>query len=104
MKPLLVYITTKDQKEAEKIASVVLKKRLASCANIIPKISSQYWWKGKLVKDAESVLLLKTFDINFAKLEKAVKQQHSYTVPCIVAFEIKRGNKDYLRWSKKECI
>jgi len=102
MKPLLVYITTKNENEAKKIAEHVIRKKLASCANIIPGMKSIYKWKGKMVKDNEALLILKTFDNRYSKLEKEVKKIHSYTVPCIIALPIQKGNKEYLQWSKKQ--
>lgn len=104
MKPLLVYVTTKNENEAKTIAKHILKKKLASCANIVPAITSSYWWKGTIEHDTEAVLLLKTFDNHYDQVEKAIKDAHSYTTPCIVALPIEHGSKEYLEWSKNECI
>mgnify|MGYP001610399562 CR=1 FL=1 len=99
---LTVYITAKDAKEARKISSALLKKRLIACANIIPKIESSYWWKGKIAKEMEALLLCKTRRGLEDKIIAAVKKYHSYRVPCINFLAIEKGNPDFLKWIEKE--
>lgn len=98
---ILVYITCKNKKEAEKIGSLLIKKRLAGCCNIFP-ITSLYKWKGKFVKDKEVVLIVKTLEKNFEKIKKEVKKSHSYKTPCILEIPVTRSNKDFLIWLEKE--
>lgn len=103
MKYALIYVTCKNQAEAKKIASVIVDSKLAACANIFPKIHSYYHWQGKKVWDTESVLILKTKQININKIINRVKKLHNYSVPCVLVFEIKSGNEDYLNWLNKNC-
>lgn len=98
---ILIYITCKNQKEAEKISNKLLKERLIACGNIFP-ISSLYWWKGKIEKAGEVVLLAKTKEKNFERIKKLVKELHSYEIPLIASFKIDKINKEYLDWFKKE--
>lgn len=98
MKFSLIYITCKNQKEAQKIAKIIVDKKLASCANIFSEIQSYYHWQGKKIWDNESILILKTKSSKVKKIIKQVKKVHSYTTPCILAFEVKEGNKNYLEW------
>ncbi len=99
---ITVYITTSDKKEAEKIGGRIVEEKLAACANILPNMHSVYWWKGEIEKSDESVLLLKTREENFEAIEKRVKELHSYENPCIVAFPILKGSREYLEWIKDE--
>ena len=98
---IFIYITCKNRNEAKKIGLALIKKRLAACCNIFP-IESIYWWQGKVVKDKEAVLIVKTLKKNFKKVEKEIKKLHSYTLPCILEISIKAGNIEYLDWLKKE--
>ena len=98
---MLLYITCKDKKEATKISNHLLKRRLIACANIFP-ISSLYWWKGKIVKDKESVLIAKSLNKHFNKIQKEVKKIHSYEVPCITKINSK-SNKAYEKWTREVC-
>lgn len=87
-----------DQKEAEKISIVLVKQKLAACVNLVPKISSRYWWKGKIETASESLLIVKTKKTLLPKLIAKVKTIHSYSVPEVIALPIERGNPDYLDW------
>ena len=100
----IVYITCKDEKEALKIGKVLVKERLAACVNIVPRIKSIYRWKGKIVEDKESILLVKTISSKVKKLIEKVEELHSYEVPCIEIIDINDGNKEYLKWIKNELM
>ncbi len=95
-----VYITNSNKKEAEKIAMRLLKKRLIACANIFP-IKSIYWWKEKIERTNEWVLLAKSTESEYKHIEKEVKKIHSYSIPCIIRFKT-NANKDYEKWLKGE--
>ena len=96
----LVYMTCKDENEAKKVSMHLLRKRLIACANIFP-IKSIYWWKGKITKSSEHVMIAKTSNKNFKKLESEVKRIHSYEIPCILRIDAV-ANKEYEEWMKKE--
>lgn len=98
---ILIYVTCKDIEEAKKISKNLLEKRLIACANMFP-INSMYWWEGKINEDKEVALIIKTKKEKFAEIKKKIKKIHSYKVPCILSFDIKRGNEDFLNWIKKE--
>jgi len=95
---MLVYITTADQDEAERIGRALVEKRLAACANIVPTIHSIYRWEGKIVEDGETLLFLKSTVSALDELVRTVRELHSYSVPCITAFPAAGGNPDYLQW------
>ncbi len=97
-----VYITTKNVKEARKIGSILLHERLVACINIIPEIESMYWWNNKLEQHGESLVIAKTRKDLVEKILKIVKENHSYSVPCVNALPIAKGNPDYLKWIDKE--
>ncbi|MFH1779168.1 MAG: divalent-cation tolerance protein CutA [Candidatus Omnitrophota bacterium] len=98
MNYLVVFITAANKDEARKIARSLVAKRLVACVNIVPAIESIFTWKGKLEVAKEVLLIAKTKAELFSKVERCVKRLHSYECPEIIAFEIAKGNKDYLRW------
>lgn len=100
MKYILVYITNPTKKEAEKIAKLLLEKRLIACANIFAT-RSLYHWKGKMENGREFVLLGKTENRNFNKIVKVVEKNHSYDIPCIAKLPI-GFNAKYANWVKSE--
>lgn len=100
MSYIFVYITNPSKKVAEKISSHLLKKRLIACGVIFP-VDSSYWWKKKLVRTKEHVLIVKTLEKNFEKIKKEVKKIHPYEVPCITKIRVE-GNKEYENYIRKE--
>lgn len=95
---VVIFITATNKKEAAKIAFALVKEKLAACVNIIEKISSLFWWQGKVDSNKEALLIVKTKRKLVNKLIKKVKSLHSYEVPEIIALPIVAGNKKYLRW------
>ena len=92
-----IYITAKDEEEARKIASSLVKEKLVACVNYFP-ISSIYRWKQS-IENAEEVALIAKTRIDLVDLVIArVKELHSYEVPCVVSWIIEKGNQDYLNW------
>ena len=94
----LIYITTKNEEEALKLANLAVQKNLAACGNIFPKMKSIYKWQNKLQNDKETLLILKTNSNKYPLLEKLILEKHSYEVPCILKIPISDGNKEYLKW------
>jgi periplasmic divalent cation tolerance protein len=99
---IVVFITAKDNEEAEKIAKALLKRRQAACVSIVPGVSSHFWWKDKLDTAQESLLVIKTKDILLPDIIKSVKKIHSYSIPEIIALPITGGNQEYLDWIDSE--
>ncbi len=99
---LLVYITTKDFTEAERIATHLLENRLAAGANIFPPMLSMYHWQGKIERHEECACIFKTTQENFAELKTSVLQLHSYKTPCIIALPAE-AEAAFATWIKQEC-
>ena len=95
---IVIFITAKDKDEAEKIAAHLVGEKLAACVNIVPGVSSVFWWEKKIDQAQEVLLIAKSKKILFKKIITAVKKVHSYSVPEIIALPIIDGNKDYLKW------
>jgi len=98
---VLGYVPCKNKKEADRIAEALVEKRLIACANIIPSISSCYKFEGKMCKETESLLLMKTLKRKRAAVEKEIKKMHSYKLACIAFIEFDSMNKEYGLWVKK---
>lgn len=99
---LLFYVTHPDEATARRISEHVVKERLAACANIFP-ITSAYWWQGAVQQEGEWVSILKTPPGLENRLEAAIRQIHSYEVPCIMRFEV-RANEAYEQWIVGETV
>ena len=98
----IVLVTCGSLTEGRRVARSAVSKRLAACVNIIlSPVESFYTWKGNLEKAREYLLVIKTTEKCLAKLEKEVKQLHSYKVPEFIALPILGGSKDYLAWLRE---
>lgn len=100
---IIVYTTTKNKKEAEKIAETLVKEKMVACVNVF-KIDSIYSWQGKIEKNREYAMFLKTKKGLFEKIKKRIKKIHSYSLPCLISFSIEKGDKDYLKWVEKSTL
>jgi periplasmic divalent cation tolerance protein len=93
-----VMTTTANRTDAEKIAGVLVEKKLAGCAQIIGPISSVYWWEEKIERASEWLCLMKMSKAMYEDLESTIRKIHPYKVPEILAMPIVAGNMDYLSW------
>lgn len=96
----VAYITCGSESEAREIGEMLVKEKLAACANHFA-ISSCYFWQQKLQHDNEYVLLAKTLSNKTGALTKAVEKMHSYETPCILFFSAD-ANEKYYKWVKNE--
>lgn len=99
---VLLYITARDGEEAAAIARTLLNERLVACANLLPGVTSLYWWEGALQEGQECVLIAKTMENLVSAATERVKALHSYSCPCVVALPIKEGNSGFLQWIAQE--
>ncbi len=97
-----VYITCKDNTEADAIAKALIEDRLAACVQNSGKINSVYRWKNEIVNDEEVLLTAKTVKAVFDELCRKVKQLHSYETPEIISCDISAASPDYIEWLKNQ--
>ena len=94
----IVLVTCASIAEARKIGRSVVEKKLAACANIVPRIESIYRWKGNVERAREVLVVMKTTVNQLAQLEREVKRVHSYEVPEFIVLRVAAGSKEYLAW------
>ena len=94
----LILCTCPTSAIAEQLASLLIDQRLAACINIVPGLTSIYRWQGKVEKDTEVLLLIKTTQDRYAAVANAIQQHHPYELPEIIAVTVDEGSPDYLRW------
>ena len=99
---IVLLITASSSEEAHKIAEVLLNQKRAACVNIVPGVSSLFWWQDKIDSTEESLLIVKTKASLLPDVISLVKRVQSYDVPEIIALPIVGGNQDYLDWIGKE--
>ena len=97
----IILTTCASAEEADKIANVLIENRVAACVQISP-ITSIYRWKGKVERENELRLTIKTTDELYPRVESLIKENHSYEVPQIVKVPISGGLPEYLEWISGE--
>ncbi len=100
---VLAVTTCPDKRTAKKISKAILESKLAACVNILPGVTSMYWWKGKIENGNEVILFIKTTEGNVKKLGKLVRDVHPYELEEFITIPI-GGSKDYLDWIVKETV
>ncbi len=99
MNPIsLIYVTAPTKDEALKIGRATLEKKLAACINVWGGMQSMYWWEGKIESASEWVLLIKAPSEKVDQIIALTKAMHSYSTPCVLSWEMAKGNPAYLEW------
>ena len=95
---IIALNTCPNEDIAGTIAEKLVNRKLAACVNILPAIKSVYRWQGKIEKDTEVLLIIKTRKEVFGQLESLIRENHPYELPEIVAVTIDTGLQQYLNW------
>ncbi len=102
MSATMLYVTAESEEQAREIGRGLVERRLAACANVIPRTTAIFWWEGKVQEDAEAVLLVKTRADLADAVTAAVKELHSYDCPCVLALPVAGGSREFLDWIAEE--
>lgn len=98
MAALVVITTVGTEEQANLIASELVARRHASCVNMVTGLRSVYRWQGKICRDAEYMLIVKTLDSEYAAVEATIQELHSYELPEILSFKVAKGEPAFLEW------
>ncbi len=93
----IILTTTGSQAEAERIAGLLVSRKLAACVQITD-ITSFYTWKGKVNKNGEFLLLIKTMQHLYNAVETTILENHSYEIPEVLQIPVGQGLGRYLNW------
>lgn len=98
MRAIVVVTTVGTEEQAYLIAREIVARRQAACVNIVPGIRSIYRWKGKICKDGELLLIIKTLEGEFEGVAATIRELHSYELPEILSFSVSHGERGFLEW------
>lgn len=93
---ITVYSTWPSEMEAVDMGRLLVEKKLAACANILPGLLSVFRWEGRVEETREAALLLKTRAALFAELCEAMVKAHPYALPCVVAWPMESAHAPFL--------
>src|SRR3989338_3288026 len=103
MRAAVILTTAPNLRQARALAKLLVARRLAACVSMKPGWLSFYRWKGKIETAKEVLLLIKTTERQFNKIETVIRQNHSYEIPEIIAIPVRKGSKEYLSWLN-QCV
>jgi periplasmic divalent cation tolerance protein len=95
---VLILTTLPAGADAAAFATALVDAQLAACVNLLPVMESVYRWEGRVQRDSERQLIIKTSRERVATLWQRVRELHPYDVPEFIVLPIVDGNDAYLRW------
>ena len=98
MGAIVVVTTVGEEEQALLIARELVARRLAACVNVVPGMRSVYRWQGKICRDTEYLLLVKTLAGEYEAVAAAIRELHSYELPEILSFAVGQGDERFLAW------
>lgn len=97
----VVITTFSEESEMLKVISGILELRLAACVQQLSAHSS-YRWDGKIQRESEFVVLIKSTQNRLDELKAYILKNHSYDVPEVIVVPIVDGTSSYLKWLDDE--
>lgn len=95
---LVVLTTVERAEDGARLARLLVEQELAGCVQMLPPMTSLYRWQGQVEEASEVLLLIKTTRAVYDQLEAALKQNHPYQTPEIIALPVTAGSAEYLAW------
>ncbi|XP_014446002.1 protein CutA homolog isoform X2 [Tupaia chinensis] len=94
----IVFVNCPNEQTARDIARAILDKKLAASVNILPKVSSLYFWKGEIEEATEILLLIKTKTSKVLMLSSYIRLLHPFEIPEVFSLAMNQGDVHYLKW------
>lgn len=101
---IIIKTTIKNKITKNKIIDMLIKNNYVACINEIENISSHFKWKGKLVKEKEYILFVKTMKRNEELVYESIRMVHDYNVPEIITISAYNVENNYLNWVNETVV
>jgi periplasmic divalent cation tolerance protein len=95
---VVVLATCDSVAEADRIAGRLVRDKLAACVSINDRVTSIYEWQGKIERNIEALILIKTRRSLVDELQAVITAESSYDCPEIIVLPIVAGSREYFRW------
>ncbi len=99
---MMIILTSVDDKaKAESMAQALVEQKLAACVQISAQGVSVYQWQGKVCRDKEYYLSIKTDEAHQDKVVAWLEANHPYDTPEIISLNAK-ASAEYQYWLQSE--
>jgi periplasmic divalent cation tolerance protein len=98
----VVLMTAPDRPVAEKLAQSLVRERLAACANVVPGLTSFFWWDDDVQRADETLVIMKTPADRVDALMTRAAELHPYDVPELISLPVEAGLEAYVAWVGRE--
>jgi periplasmic divalent cation tolerance protein len=98
---IVVITTVGTQEQANLIAEELVGQRRAACVNVLTIARSVYRWQGRVCDDSEYLLIIKTLESEYERVEETIRELHQYELPEILQFRVTGGEAGFLSWISK---
>lgn len=103
MGAIAVITTVGTEQEANELAEELVDRRLAACVNIVSGVRSIYRWQGRICKDSEYLLVIKSMQEEVEEISATIQELHSYELPEMLVIPIEQVDDRFLGWIA-ECV
>lgn len=93
-----ILISTISPGKARKLALALVEEGLAACVNLVPGLRSVYLWKGDVLDEPETMLVIKTTAARAESLARRLAELHPYETPELLSLTPEAGLPAYLAW------
>ncbi len=101
MEGIVVVTTVGSEEQANLIGEELVRRRHAACVNIVRVQRSIYRWRGKICRDSEYMLVVKSLESEYPQVEAAIRELHNYELPEILAFQAVHGDASFFAWIRQ---
>ena len=98
MQGIVVITTVGTEEQANHLARELVARRHAACVNILPGVRTVYRWQGKICRDGEWLLVIKSAAEEFPSVRTTIQELHDYELPEILSFQVSEGDPGFLDW------
>ena len=86
---IVILTSVGTEQQALDIGEALVRRRYATCVNLVPSTRSIYRWRGKVCEDSEFLLIIKTLAREYGAVAHTIHEINSYELPEILSFGIR---------------
>ncbi|NNF17631.1 MAG: divalent-cation tolerance protein CutA [Gammaproteobacteria bacterium] len=93
----VILTTVGSQEDATQMSEMLIARKFAACVQEL-NVTSHFRWDGAVQKEPEILLLIKTAASRVDAVIEAIREQHKYDLPEIIALPVAEGLAAYIDW------